>query len=72
LGFKDYKVKANDLHNITFHKTYFNIHHYKNLRSTAVHWLLWYLCKKDGKTTLTATTEFYESWRTEVKQFKCA
>jgi hypothetical protein len=60
MGFKGQKIKANDLHNIIFHKTDFNNHHCKDLRS-AVHWLLWYLHKKEIKTTLTATTESYES-----------
>jgi hypothetical protein len=61
MRFKGQKIKANDLHNITFHKSDFNIHHCKNLKSPAVHWLFWCLHKKEVKPTLTATTESYES-----------
>jgi hypothetical protein len=68
MGFKGQKIKANDLHNIASHKTDFNNHHCKHLRSPAVLWLLRYLHKKEVKTTVTATTESYESYRSEVKQ----
>jgi len=61
MGLEGQKIKANNLQNTTFHKTDFNNHHCKDLRSPAVHWLLWYLHKKEVQTTMTATTESYES-----------
>jgi hypothetical protein len=49
-------------HSITLHKTDFNIHHFKDLKSPAAHWLLWYLHELEVKITLNVTTEFYECW----------
>jgi hypothetical protein len=63
MGFKGHTIKVNKLHSITLHKTDLNIHHCKDLKSPALHWLLWYLHELEVKTTLTVTTEFYESSR---------